>query len=90
MLDRKDRREALFVMKNVEGDYILYINKKHWNKGDKTKGCLRNDITEDYLTYDYLRKNGYRFFVIIRNSRGHIEIRKSWNSKNHLVRRNRI
>lgn len=84
--DNELRKKALFVLSNIEGNFIIYVAKKYWNRGDKLKmGFMQNDITEDYISCDYIHELGFEFIGWIENMNGNLEIRKSWNNKNHLV-----
>ena len=85
--DKEMNNKALFIINNMNGSYIMYVAKKYWNKGEKDKGFLIHDTTGDYISMGYINNLGFKYFGWINNSCVDIEPRKSWNNKNHLVKR---
>jgi hypothetical protein len=84
--DRELKTKAIFVIKNKNGQYKIYISKKFWNKGDKANGSMSIDKTGDYISVDYIRKLGFEYIGWIENSSIDLEVFKSWNNKNRLVK----
>lgn len=86
--DKKDRNSALFLLKGLRGGfYKVFVAKKHWNKGCDKRGVLIHDTTGNYITMEYVESIGASYFGYIKNCGGiDLEVLKSWNNKNHLVR----
>jgi hypothetical protein len=81
---KKRNQKSLITIDGKCGNIKAYINKKHWNKGDRKNGDLANIISKDYITFDYLKRNGYESIAQVFDSKGHLEICKSWDNKNHI------
>lgn len=83
---RKKKRysKSLITIENKQGFIGAYIKKKHWNKGTKEHGYMMID-SGDYISVDYLRKNGFEYIAQIFSSNCHITIHKSIDNKNRIT-----
>lgn len=86
LLNQEIKKKSIFQIKNVQGkNLLIYISKRHWNKGNNEIVVFCNQ-RKDYISGDYLLQKGIKYILFVgENCQGHIDIRKSWDNKNHLV-----
>lgn len=83
---KKENALALITVRDISNKTLtLYINKKHWNKGNNSTKSLIHDSTNDYITTEQLTKTRCKYIVRMDNVINcNVYIKKSWDNKNHI------